>query len=66
MRGSKIARQIIRQQQYDAKRKKIVMELRQRLLEKRGESNGKRAESSAYGLETASREARDIEERAKG
>ena len=45
MRGSKIAKQIIVEQQYEANRKRVVLELRRRLLKKRGESNGERTES---------------------
>ena len=41
MRGSRIAKQIIVEQQYEANRKRVVLELRRRLLKKRGESNGR-------------------------
>ena len=44
MRGSKIAKQIEHELRREAKRKEVVLELRRRLLEKRGESNGKRTE----------------------
>jgi hypothetical protein len=44
MRGSKIAREIECELKREAKRKAIVLELRRRLLEERGESNGERAE----------------------
>jgi hypothetical protein len=41
MRGSKIAKQIIEEQRREAKRKEVLLELRKRLLKKRGESNGR-------------------------
>ena len=41
MRGSRIAKQIIVEQQYEANRKRVLLQLRRRLLKKRGESNGK-------------------------
>ena len=44
MRGSRIAKQIIDEQKYEAKRKKVLLELKKRLLKERGESNGERAE----------------------
>ena len=47
MRGSSIAKQIIDEQRRDAKRKKIVLEIRKALLRRRGESNGERTESEA-------------------
>ena len=39
MRGSRIAKQIIDEQRRDAKRKKIVLEIRKAMLRRRGESN---------------------------
>lgn len=42
MRGSSIAKQIIDEQRRDAKRKKIVLEIRKAMLRRRGESNGER------------------------
>ena len=39
MRGSRIAKQIIDEQRRDAKRKKIVLELREAMRRRRGESN---------------------------
>lgn len=42
MRGSRIAKQIITEQRREAKRKKIVLELREAMRRRRGESNGKR------------------------
>ena len=47
MRGSRIAKQIIVEQQYEANRKRVLLQLRRRLLKKRGGSNGKRTESEA-------------------
>lgn len=44
MRGSRIAKQIIVEQQYEANRKRVLLQLRRRLLKKRGESNGERTE----------------------
>ena len=44
MRGSMIAKQIIDEQRREAKRKKVILELRKRLLKERGESNGERTE----------------------
>lgn len=44
MRGSRIAKQIIDEQKYEAKRKKVLLELRRRMLKERGESNGERTE----------------------
>ena len=44
MRGSKIAKQIEHELKREARRKEVMLELRRRLLEKRGESNGKRTE----------------------
>lgn len=44
MRGSRIAKQIIEEQRREAKRKKVLLELRKRLLKERGESSGERAE----------------------
>jgi hypothetical protein len=65
MRGSRIAKQIIDEQRREAKRKQVILELRKRLLKERGESNGKRTESSAYGLENTSRETGNIEKRSE-
>ena len=39
MRGSRIAKQIIEEQRREAKRKKVLLELRKRLLKERGENN---------------------------
>ena len=39
MRGSYIAKQIIEEQRREAKRKKVLLELRKRLLKERGENN---------------------------
>ena len=39
MRGSRIAKQIITEQRREAKRKKIVLEIRKAMLRRRGESN---------------------------
>lgn len=61
MRGSKIAKQIEYELRREARRKEVLLELRKRLLKERGESNGERTESSAYGLENTSREAGNIE-----
>lgn len=44
MRGSRIAKQIIVEQQYEANRKRVLLQLRRRLLKKRGGSNGERTE----------------------
>ena len=66
MRGSKIAKQIIDEQRREAKRKQVLLELRKRLLKERGESNGERTESSAYGLENTLREAGNIEKGSEG
>ena len=43
MRGSRIAKQIIDEQRREAKRKRVILELRKRLLKERGESNGDRS-----------------------
>ena len=45
MRGSRIAKQILFEQRRDAKRKEIALQLREAMLRRRGESNGKRTES---------------------
>ena len=39
MRGSRIAKQIEHELRREAKRKEVILELRRRLLEGRGESN---------------------------
>jgi hypothetical protein len=39
MRGSRIAKQIITEQSREAKRKKIVLEIRKAMRRRRGESN---------------------------
>ena len=39
MRGSRIAKQIIDEQKYEARRKKVLLEFRRKLLKERGESN---------------------------
>ena len=39
MRGSSIAKQIITEQRREAKRKKIVLEIKKAMLRRRGESN---------------------------
>jgi hypothetical protein len=44
MRGSRIAKQIIDEQRREARRKRVLLELRKRLLKERGESNGERTE----------------------
>ena len=40
MRGSKIAKQIEHELKREARRKKVILELRRRLLKERGEQNG--------------------------
>lgn len=44
MRGSRIAKQIEHELRREAKRKKVLLELRKRLLKERGESNGETKE----------------------
>ena len=44
MRGSRIAKQIEQQLRREAKRKEVILELKRRLLEGRGESNGRETE----------------------
>ena len=44
MRGSRIAKQIITEQRREAKRKQIVLQLREAMRRRRGESNGERTE----------------------
>ena len=44
MRGSRIAKQIEHEIRREARRKEVILELRRRLLEKRGESDGERTE----------------------
>ena len=44
MRGSRIAKQIEYEQRREAKRKRVMLELRRRLLKGRGEGSGERAE----------------------
>jgi hypothetical protein len=39
MRGSRIAKQIITEQRREAKRKQIVLQLREAMLRRRGKSN---------------------------
>ncbi len=69
-KGSFIAKQIEDDNRIYAHRKERALKikaLRDAYYErKRGESNGKRTEFSADGLENTTREAGDIKERAKG
>ena len=44
MRGSRIAKQIEYELRREAKRKEVILELKRRLLEGRGESNGRETE----------------------
>ena len=44
MRGSRIAKQIEHELRREARRKEVLLELRKRLLQERGESNGERTE----------------------
>ena len=44
MRGSRIAKQIEHELRREAKRKEVILELRRRLLNERGESNGRETE----------------------
>jgi hypothetical protein len=55
MRGSKIAKQIIDEQRREARRKEVLLELRRRLLEERGESNGERTEFDTSDQENTKR-----------
>lgn len=65
MRGSRIAKQIEYEQRREAKRKRVMLELRRRLLNGRGESGGERAEPSIVGNEIRTREKRDSQQGAK-
>ena len=53
MRGSRIAKQIIEEQRREAKRKRVLLELRKRLQKERGESSGERAEPDTKQHENA-------------
>ena len=55
MRGSRIAKQIEHELRREAKRKEVLLELRKRLLKKRGESNGKRTEFDTSNQENTKR-----------
>ena len=55
MRGSRIAKQIIDEQRREAKRKKVILELRKRLLKERGESSGERTEFDTSNQENTKR-----------
>ena len=55
MRGSRIAKQIEQELRREARRKEVLLELRRRLLEERGESNGERAEFDTSNQENAKR-----------